>query len=132
MIKRALKRIIPAPARRGLRRAYDAARTAALRPATLRRSQHIGSRLAGYVEGRQTVVFFAPEAGVTLYIRTQAALARILRSRGCNVVFVRCFEQLPRCPVKDMVLLPFDASPARERAERSLRDRPEPFPEFLA
>lgn len=60
-------------------------------------------------------MFFAPEAGVTLYIRTQAVLARILQSQGCNVVLVRCFELLPLCPVKGMLLMPFDAPPAQEQ-----------------
>ena len=115
MIKRLLKRLIPAPARRPMRRVFNAAREVILRPATLRQAAQIGSRLVHYVDGRPTVIFFAPEAGVTLYVRTQAVLARILRSQGCNVVFVRCFELLPRCPVKDMVLLPFDAPPAREQ-----------------
>ena len=115
MVKQILKRLLPPSAHRPLRRAYDAARSTLLRPATEREAAQVRSRLAGQVAGRPTVVFFAPEASVTLYMRTQAALARILRSQGCNVVFVRCFDLLPRCPVKDMLLMPFDASPARER-----------------
>ena len=115
MIKRALKRLIPPSMRPPLRRAFDASRNLILRPGTLRQAAAIHSRLTHYAEGRPTVIFFAPEAGVTVYLRTQAVLARILRAQGCNVVFVRCFELLPRCPVKDMELLPFDAPPGREQ-----------------
>ncbi len=115
MVKQILKRLIPQAVNRPLRRAYNGVRNALLRPVTLRQAAVVRSRLFNQVAGRPTVVFFAPEAAVTLYIRTQAALARILRSQGCNVVFVRCFELLPRCPVKDMLLMPFDASPDRQQ-----------------
>src|SRR5258706_10196902 len=115
MVKKILKRLFPPAARRSLRWVFGTARNAVLNPITLRQAVQVRSRLVDAVAGRPTVVFFAPEAAVTLYIRTQAAVARILRSQGCNVVFVRCFELLPRCPVKDMLLMPFDASPARQR-----------------
>jgi hypothetical protein len=115
MMKAALKRLIPMRARAPLRGAYEKARDALRDPATLRRAAQIRSRLTPRDGQRPLVVFFAPEAGVTLYLQTQIALAQALRSQGCDVVFARCFELLPRCPVKDMHLLPFDLPPARAR-----------------
>lgn len=115
MMKAALKRLIPMRARAPLRGAYEKARDAFLDAATLRQAAQIRSRLTQRDGRRPLVVFFAPEAAVTLYLQTQIALARALRTQGCDVVFVRCFELLPRCPVKDMLLLPFDVSQERER-----------------
>ena len=115
MVKTALKRLIPRHVRAPLRGAYERARVAFLDPTTLRHASEIRSRLTQRVGERPVVVFFAPEASVTLYLDTQIALARILRSQGCDVVFVRCFELLARCPVKDMLLLPFDMTPQRAR-----------------
>jgi hypothetical protein len=115
MMKAALKRLIPIRARAPLRGAYERARGALIDSATLRQAAQIRSRLTKRDEHRPLVVFFAPEAAVTLYLQTEIALARALRSQGCDVVFTRCFEMLPRCPVKDMLLLPFDLPPERAR-----------------
>jgi hypothetical protein len=124
MVKAALKRLIPRQARAPLRNAYERARLALLEPVTLRQAAQIRSRLAPRAGERPLVVFFAPEAGVSLYLQTQLALARAVRSQGCDVLFVRCFEQLPRCPVKDMLLLPFDMTPqhARQACLRCYRE----------
>ncbi len=78
-------------------------------------SSSIKSRLHPAAATGKTIVFFAPEAGVLLYLLIEAAAACVLRSLGHRVVFVRCFDLLPRCPVKDMALLSYDATPKQNR-----------------
>lgn len=78
-----------------------------------RLSSNKSSRLINQVEDTKTILFFTPEAGVELYIKIQAFIARTLKELGYNVIFVRCFENLPRCPVKDMVLLPYEVNPSK-------------------
>jgi len=73
------------------------------------------SRLRHYQLGRQTTLFFAPEAGVIPYLRIQSMIGKTLQEKGSNAVFVRCFDMLRRCPVKEMVKLPYDATPAQAR-----------------
>ena len=64
---------------------------------------------------RPVTLFFTPEAGVTPYLIIQSYLARTLQSQGCDVLFVRCFDLLPRCPVKDMLGLSHTASAAERK-----------------
>ena len=115
-MKRLLKRVLPRSTINTLRGAADAA----ARPFRLHRANSVGSRLARYRPGRKTVLFFVPEGGVRLYLIVQAVIGKTLAEAGHNAVFVRCFGVFPRCPMKDSVLLPYDATPQRE-AEVCLR-----------
>jgi len=111
-VKGLLKRVLPPGAVQGLRKAVDAG----ARPFKLHRAAGIGSRLAHYRADRKTVLFFAPEGGVRLYLIVQAVIGKALQDAGYNAVFVRCHLAFPRCPVKDGVLLPYDASPEQHAA----------------
>jgi len=111
-----IKRWIPLGARRRLGRLAYGARDRALAPINSLQARRIGSRVRHAQAGRRTVLFFAPEAAIDLYMRTHAALAHTLQAQGHNVLFVRCFDVFPRCPVKDMLLLRADATPAEHRA----------------
>lgn len=53
------------------------------------------------------VLFFTPEAGVVPHLAAQCILGRSLQERGHRVLFTRCFELYPRCPVMDMYALPY-------------------------
>ena len=53
------------------------------------------------------IVFFTPEAGVTPHFVAQCIVARTLKERGHRVIMVRCFQCFQRCPVMDMVQLPY-------------------------
>ena len=110
-----LKRWIPRGARQHLRRLAHGARERVLGPITRLQARRVSSRVRQARDGCKTVLFFAPEAAVELYMRTHAALAHTLQARGHNVLFVRCFGVFPRCPVKDMLLLRADATPADHR-----------------
>jgi hypothetical protein len=66
------------------------------------------------------ILFYSPEAGVTKHFMAQSVLALTLRELGHRVMFVRCFELFSRCPVMDMVALPYTGA-AAERHETCLR-----------
>jgi hypothetical protein len=60
------------------------------------------------------ILFYSPEAGVTPHFIASCLLAKTMQHQGHQVLFALCFELLPRCPVMDMVLLPYPA-PAEQR-----------------
>jgi hypothetical protein len=81
------------------------------RPFLLSQALHVGSRLNAQHSHRKTVLFFAPEAGVAPYLMAQAIIGKTLQEKGHNVLFVRCFDLMQRCPVKVGNYLPYDATP---------------------
>lgn len=111
-MKTLLKKFLPPAAVRGLRQAADAG----VRPFKLRRAQAVGSRLKHYRPERKTVLLFAPEGGVRLYLIVQAVIGKALQEAGYNAVFLRCHQTFPRCPVKAGALLPYDATPEQHAA----------------
>jgi hypothetical protein len=110
----AIKKFIPTGVKRTLRHAWQALR----RPHRMSAAARVVSR-HGARAGRPVILFFTPEAGVAPYLIMQSYLARTLREQGCDVLFVRCFDLLPRCPVKDMVRLSYTPS-AAERHDACL------------
>jgi hypothetical protein len=105
----AIRKLIPATVKRNLRRAWLTAR----RSARMQSASQVASRHRAGRE-RPVILFFTPEAGVTPYLIIQSYLARTLQSQGCDILFVRCFDLLPRCPVKDMLGLAHTASAAEQ------------------
>ena len=65
-------------------------------------------------------LFWVPEAGVGPHLVAMEILARTLVEDGHRVLFTRCYEGFPRCPVMDMYKL--DEPPAADAA-RSCCDR---------
>ncbi len=61
------------------------------------------------------VLFFTPEALVAPHIACQCNLGRTLKELGHEVLFVRCYGSLTRCPSKDMVSAPFEVGTDRIR-----------------
>lgn len=57
---------------------------------------------------KSRVLFFTPEALAASHMATQCLIARTLKELGHEVVFVRCFGNLTRCPGKDIAGAPFD------------------------
>ena len=55
------------------------------------------------------VLFLLPEAGIQLYIKTQAVIARQLKLQGYKVVFARCFNIFERCAFMDSENFAIDA-----------------------
>jgi hypothetical protein len=107
IVKRFSRLLVPVKVRQLLRSLLFQAK----RPYILRKALRIGSRLTNQHPDRKTILFFAPEAGVTPYLMVQAIIGKTLQEKKHNVIFVRCFNMLRRCPVKEMVRLSYDASP---------------------
>lgn len=59
-----------------------------------------------------SILFFAPEAGVSPHLGALCLVARSLAERGHSVVFTRCFRAFQRCPVMDMRRVPLSPSAA--------------------
>jgi hypothetical protein len=60
--------------------------------------------------GGTPVLFFLPDAGIGLYIKSLAVIAAQLKMRGYQVFFVRCFNIFERCTFMDSESLPLDAT----------------------
>jgi hypothetical protein len=108
-MKSLLKSILSPGAVQDLRKLVEVS----VSPFKARRAARVGSRLVHYRPDRKTVLFFAPEGGVRLYLIVQAVIGKTLQLAGYNAIFIRCYATFPRCPVKDSVQLPYDASAAR-------------------
>lgn len=106
---RTFRRLLPVALKKAVRQTALDLR----RPFRLKARQVIKSRLETQSNGPVTL-FFTPEAGVTPHLRMQAHLARCLKELGEPVLFVRCFDYFPRCPVKDMLGLPYAPSRSAE------------------
>lgn len=58
----------------------------------------------------QRVLILAPEAGLSAHYNTAITIGRILESKGAEVFYIRCFQDLPRCSFKGALQLPFNES----------------------
>jgi hypothetical protein len=107
-------------------RGFEIARTA-VRTGRVVRARLLRPWLLRQVESRNSTdtlngvtLFWIPEAGVAPHLVAMEILARTLVEEGHRVLFTRCYEGFPRCPVMDMYNL--DEPPAADAA-RSCCDR---------